>query len=93
VSRFVIFDLFHTLLDGADDERDRVVAEMAGIVGVEPAALVRAYHDMWRQRLTEWDAEETVRILAPSTTSGWPSPIRGRLLRGGRAAGCAALSR
>jgi putative hydrolase of the HAD superfamily len=61
--RFMIFDLFHTLVYGADDERDRVVAEMAAIVGVEPAALVRAYHDTWRQRLIGWDAEQTVGIL------------------------------
>jgi putative hydrolase of the HAD superfamily len=64
MARFVIFDLFHTLLHGADEERDRVVAEMAVIVGVEPAGLVRAYHDTWRERLVRWDVEETVRLLA-----------------------------
>jgi putative hydrolase of the HAD superfamily len=62
--RFMISDLFHTLVHGADDERDRVVAEMAGIVGIESATLVRAYHDMWRERLIQWDAEQTVRVLA-----------------------------
>jgi putative hydrolase of the HAD superfamily len=62
--QFVIFDLFHTPVDGADDERDRVVAEMAGIVGIEPATLVRAYHDTWRERLIQWDAVQTVRVLA-----------------------------
>jgi putative hydrolase of the HAD superfamily len=61
--QFVVFDLFHTLVHGADDERDRVVAEMAGIVGIEPATLVRAYHDTWRERLIQWDAEQTVRVL------------------------------
>ncbi|NJC74068.1 HAD family hydrolase [Planosporangium thailandense] len=76
--RFVIFDLFHTLVHGADDERDRVVAEMAAIVGVEPAALVRAYHATWRQRLVGWDAEQTVRILAERLGS---SPSRARLAR------------
>lgn len=60
----VIFDLFHTLIHGADDERDRVVGEMALIVGVTPAALVAAYHATWRDRLVRWDVEETVRILA-----------------------------
>src|SRR6266516_4898722 len=60
----VIFDLFHTLVDGADDERDRVVAEMALIVGVAPAALISAYHGTWRERLVRWDVEETVSILA-----------------------------
>ncbi|MFI5836622.1 HAD family hydrolase [Micromonospora sp. NPDC051300] len=60
----VIFDLFHTLLHGADDERDRVVGEMALVVGVEPAALVAAYHASWRDRLVRWDVEETVRVLA-----------------------------
>ncbi|MCZ7426801.1 HAD family hydrolase [Micromonospora sp. WMMA1949] len=62
--RPVVFDLFHTLVHGADDERDRVVGEMALIVGVEPAALVDAYHATWRDRLVRWNAEETVRILA-----------------------------
>jgi putative hydrolase of the HAD superfamily len=64
VADCVIFDLFHTLVHGGNPERDRVVAEMGAIVRVEPAALVRAYNDTWRDRLTRWDAEETVRILA-----------------------------
>ncbi|MFC0101203.1 HAD family hydrolase [Micromonospora marina] len=62
--RPVVFDLFHTLVHGADDERDRVVGEMALVVGVAPAALVSAYHATWRDRLVRWDVEETVRILA-----------------------------
>ncbi|MET8906507.1 HAD-IA family hydrolase [Micromonospora sp. NPDC004551] len=62
--RPVIFDLFHTLVPGGDPERDRVVGEMALMVGVEPAALVEAYHATWRDRMTGWDAAETVRILA-----------------------------
>ncbi|WP_089157568.1 HAD family hydrolase [Micromonospora sp. NBS 11-29] len=64
MSRPVIFDLLHTLLDGADEERDRVVGEMALVVGVDPAALVAAYHSTWRDRLVRWDVEQTVRILA-----------------------------
>lgn len=60
----LIFDLFHTLVHGADDERDRVVGEMALVVGVAPAALIAAYHATWRDRLVRWDVEETVRILA-----------------------------
>ncbi|MDH6464069.1 putative hydrolase of the HAD superfamily [Micromonospora sp. A200] len=64
MSRPVIFDLFHTLVHGADDERDRVVGEMALMVGVAPAALVAAYHATWRERLVRWDVEETVHILA-----------------------------
>jgi putative hydrolase of the HAD superfamily len=64
VSQYVIFDLFHTLVDGADGERNRVVGEMARIVGVEPTDLVQAYHDTWRERLVAWDTEQTVRILA-----------------------------
>jgi putative hydrolase of the HAD superfamily len=60
----VIFDLFHTLIHGADDERDRIVGEMALMVGVAPAALVAEYHATWRDRLVRWDVEETVRILA-----------------------------
>jgi len=69
----VIFDLFHTLLPGGDDERDRVVAEMAVMVGVPPADLVQAYNHTWRQRLTGWSVEETVRILA-ERLGGHPSP-------------------
>lgn len=64
VPRPVIFDLFHTLVDGADSERDRVVGEMARMVGVEPTALVAAYHATWRDRMTRWDVAETVRLLA-----------------------------
>ncbi|MGW3608051.1 HAD family hydrolase [Micromonospora sp. NPDC005161] len=64
MSRPVIFDLFHTLIRGADDERDRVDGEMAVMVGVAPAELVAAYHATWRDRLVQWDVEETVRILA-----------------------------
>lgn len=60
----ILFDLFHTLLDGADAQRDRVVARMGEIVGVDPTALVYAYHDSWRERLVRWSAEETVRRLA-----------------------------
>ncbi|MEU3452355.1 HAD family hydrolase [Micromonospora sp. NPDC006766] len=62
--RPVIFDLFHTLIDGADSERDRVVGEMALMVGVEPAALVDAYHATWRDRMLRWDVAETVLVLA-----------------------------
>ncbi|WBB92026.1 HAD-IA family hydrolase [Verrucosispora sp. WMMC514] len=64
MSQPVIFDLFHTLIHGADEERDRVVGEMAVMVGVAPVALVAAYHATWRDRLVRWDVEETVRILA-----------------------------
>ncbi|MFF5234917.1 HAD family hydrolase [Dactylosporangium sp. NPDC000521] len=62
--RFLVFDLFHTLVDGADGERDRVVGEMAEMVGVDPAALRQAYRDTWDERLTRWSVEETIRILA-----------------------------
>jgi putative hydrolase of the HAD superfamily len=64
VSRPVIFDLYHTLVDGADDERDRIVGQMAITVGVDPAELVATYHATWRDRLVRWEVEETVRILA-----------------------------
>jgi putative hydrolase of the HAD superfamily len=60
----VIFDLFNTLLSGANEERDVVVAEMAWILGVDPGALVRAYHESWPDRLIGWSVEETARILA-----------------------------
>lgn len=71
----VIFDLYHTLLHGANDERDRVVARMGELVDVDPAALVQAYHDTWRDRLVRWDAEQTVRILA-ERLGGSPSPAQ-----------------
>ncbi|MET7426766.1 HAD family hydrolase [Dactylosporangium sp. NPDC005555] len=64
VPRFLVFDLFHTLVDGADAERDRVVGEMAVMIGVDPSALRRAYRDTWDERLTRWSVEETIRILA-----------------------------
>ncbi|MGI5241073.1 HAD family hydrolase [Dactylosporangium sp. CA-139066] len=62
--RPVVFDLYNTLVDGADDERDRVVADMAVLVGVAPAELVSLYHSTWRERLVRWNVEETLRILA-----------------------------
>src|SRR5690349_2630257 len=64
MTRFVIFDLFRTLVPAAEEERDRVVGEMAGIVGVDSAALVRAYRDTLPERLIRWNVEEAVRILA-----------------------------
>ena len=60
----VIFDLYHTLVQGADDERDRVVAEMALMVDVAPDALVAAYHNTWRERMVRWTVEETIRTLS-----------------------------
>jgi putative hydrolase of the HAD superfamily len=62
--RFVVFDLFHTLVHGADDERERVVGEMAGMLGVDPDAFRGAYRDSWTERLVQWSVEETIRILA-----------------------------
>jgi putative hydrolase of the HAD superfamily len=73
VPRYVIFDLYHTLVGFVDEDRDRVVAEMAGMVGVPADALVRAYNDTWRQRLVEWDVERTVRTLS-ERVGGRPSP-------------------
>ncbi|GAA1867810.1 HAD family hydrolase [Asanoa iriomotensis] len=60
----LIFDLFNTLVPGADAERDRVLERMAEVVGVDAAAFVRAHHETWSDRLVRWDAAETVRILA-----------------------------
>ncbi|MEV4709164.1 HAD-IA family hydrolase [Actinoplanes sp. NPDC049316] len=64
MARPVIFDLYHTLIHGADEERDRVVAEMAPMVGVAPDALVEAYHRSWRDRIVRWSVEDTIRILS-----------------------------
>jgi putative hydrolase of the HAD superfamily len=60
----VVFDLFHTLVPGADAARDRILGEMAALVGVDAAAFVRAHHESWPDRLVRWEAAETVRILA-----------------------------
>ncbi|MEV4532501.1 HAD-IA family hydrolase [Asanoa sp. NPDC049518] len=60
----VVFDLFHTLVPGADAARDRGIEEMAAVVGVDPAAFVRVFHESWPDRLVRWDPAETVRILA-----------------------------
>ncbi|GIF50890.1 putative hydrolase of the HAD superfamily [Asanoa ferruginea] len=60
----VVFDLFNTLVPGADAARDRVLEEMAAVVGVDPAAFVRAHHESWPDRLVRWGAAETVRILS-----------------------------
>jgi putative hydrolase of the HAD superfamily len=69
---YLVFDLFNTLVHDGNDARDRVLREMAGMVGVPAEELVRAYHDTWRQRLTGWSVEETVRVLA-ERLGGHPS--------------------
>jgi putative hydrolase of the HAD superfamily len=64
VIRFVIFDLFHTLVHSRYQDWERAGAEVAAIIGVEPAALLAAYGETWHQRQVEWDTEQTVRSLA-----------------------------
>ena len=63
-ARFVIFDLFNTLVHGAGHSWELAVTEMGVILGVDPADLLAAYVATWRQRQVEWDTEQTVRILA-----------------------------
>ncbi len=70
--RFVIFDLFNTLIQGAGHGWEPAVAEVAAILGVEPAALLAAYRETFRQRQVEWDSDQTVRILA-ERAGGSPS--------------------
>jgi putative hydrolase of the HAD superfamily len=72
MARFVIFDLFHTLVHGAARDWERSVAEAAAIVGVDPAALLAAYHQTFRLRQVEWGSEQAVRILA-ERAGGSPS--------------------
>jgi putative hydrolase of the HAD superfamily len=60
----VIFDLYNTLIDGADEERDRALREMAALLGVVPADLLRVYRESWKERLVGWGVAETVRIMA-----------------------------
>jgi len=43
---------------------------MAAVLGVDPAAFVRAYHDSWSDRLVRWDTAQTVRILAGRLGAG-----------------------
>ena len=62
--RPVIFDLYNTVIDGADDERDRVLGEMSALLGVTPAALVAEYRRSWADRLVRWTVEETIQIIA-----------------------------
>jgi putative hydrolase of the HAD superfamily len=64
VAQPVIFDLYNTLIDGADGRRDRVLEEMATILGILPARLVAAYHRSWEERLVRWSVEETVQIIS-----------------------------
>lgn len=71
----MIFDLFRTLVNGAGQAWERSVVEAAAILGVEPAALLAAYRDTFRQRQVEWDSEQAVRILA-ERAGGSPSPAQ-----------------
>jgi putative hydrolase of the HAD superfamily len=64
VGRSVIFDLYNTLIDGADGRRDRVVGEMATVLGIAPEELIAAYRASWQERLVGWSVEETVQIIA-----------------------------
>jgi putative hydrolase of the HAD superfamily len=72
VARFVIFDLFRTLVQSAVQGWERAAAEAAAIVGVEPGALLAAYSDTFRQRQVGWDVEQAVRIVA-ERAGGCPS--------------------
>lgn len=64
VRRFVIFDLFHTLVHSTFGVWEQAVADVAAIIEVTPADLLAAYHQTWRQRQVEWGLEQTIRILA-----------------------------
>ncbi|HET7016157.1 MAG TPA: HAD family hydrolase [Streptosporangiaceae bacterium] len=64
MSRFVIFDLFHTLVHSPRQVWERAVADVAAINEVAPADLLDAYHQTWRRRQVEWNVEQTIRILA-----------------------------
>src|ERR1700685_70775 len=80
--RFVMFDLFHTLVDPPAQDWQRVIPDVAAILGVDPAALLGAYNETWRRRQVEWSSEETVRRLA-ERIGGSPSPAQ--VTRGGAA--------
>jgi putative hydrolase of the HAD superfamily len=63
----VLFDLWGTLIPQTPRAvRDDVAREMAGDLGVDPAAFAAAYHDSYRERFTgaTGTLEETVRALA-----------------------------
>ena len=61
---FAVFDLFNTLVPGADEARVRILERMAEALDVAPAGLLRAYRESWPERLVGWGVEETVRVLS-----------------------------
>ena len=64
MTRFVIFDLFHTLIHSPVQVWERAAAEVAEIFAVQPPALLAAYRQTWRQRQTGWGLEESLQIMA-----------------------------
>jgi putative hydrolase of the HAD superfamily len=64
VTRFVIFDLFHTLVHSPVRVWERAVAEVAEIFRVQSPALLAAYRQTWRQRQTGWSLEESLLVMA-----------------------------
>ncbi|WP_229706369.1 hypothetical protein [Micromonospora sonchi] len=79
MSRPVIFDLFYTLIRGADEERDRVVGEMAVMIGVPPAT--SGWPSRIRRSITlllnAWAlSRRNASLLATAQTVSWPGRQR-----------------
>lgn len=48
----ILFDLFNTLISGADDERAATVRQMGADLGVDPEKFVELMVEVWRDRMT-----------------------------------------
>lgn len=62
--RYVIFDLFHTLVHSTSQIWEQAVTDVAAIIEVTPAELLGAYRATFWQRQVEWTLEEAIRIMA-----------------------------
>lgn len=62
----VLFDLYNTLVDGGDADRDATTAAMAKDIGADPVRFTTLFHETWPERRTGalGDVEATVRALA-----------------------------
>jgi putative hydrolase of the HAD superfamily len=62
----VLFDLYNTLVDGGDRQSERLRAEMAADLNVDPQRFAALWYQSWAARSTGalGDAEATVRAVA-----------------------------
>jgi putative hydrolase of the HAD superfamily len=78
--RVVLFDLYNTLVDGADAERAQICRRQAADLGVDPEVFARLFVESWRERCTGklGDLTSTLRALA-ERAGGAPSDAALRL--------------